>query len=407
MPRLHNTRLVTLSALLLAASCTSSDESPAAEIAPTTTGPVELVIDNGINVVAIPVRLTDAVDLILDDPAGSPVPLPSLPTSGSGDSTSDTTQSTTPEATTVVTVPPATTATGPATSAAGPQGNPTMTTIESNNNPTTTQAPPMPLSMAAIRGGEAILLVDTSTGNSVTVRQLPVVVDETDQVGPQAPRSVDIDPVGQNLWYDECCRPPVGTSHAIDLQTDASTNTLSSGYPAIDPLGVLVASTAGSTLALNSGGGAVATFDLGQLGEDTTGTRSGWSQDGTTLAVEVSVGDVPGVAIFAIGRGPAVTLTLNRVLQPPGGKRWASPTFGSDGLLRVVESVDIHILRTIDPDTGAVEKSTTIPVPGIVDVDVDASGTWWLIVDGAGRVHAFDESNLITLPGDGYSSAAW
>ncbi|NOX29406.1 MAG: hypothetical protein GXP35_05065 [Actinobacteria bacterium] len=389
-----------MSVLLIAASCSSSDETPAAAVATTTTGPVEIIIDNGINVIAIPIRLTDAPDLILDDPTAGPVPLPSLPTLSSGDSTTGTTQTTTPGATTAVTV-------APTTSATGPQGNATTTSIQSTSGPNTTQATPMPLSMAAIRGGEAVLLVDTSTGNSVTVRQLPVVVDETDQVGPQAPRSVDIDPVGQNLWYDECCRPPEGTSYGIDLQTDAVTDILSSGFPTIDPLGVLVASTGDSTLTLNSGGNAVATFDLDQIGENTTGTRSGWSQDGATLAVEVSVGDIPGVAIFAIDRGAAVTLTLSRVLQPPSGKRWASPTFGWDGLLRVVESVDSHILRTIDPDTGAVEKSATIPVPGIIDIDVDVSGTWWLIVDGAGRVHAFDESNLITLPGDGYSSAAW
>ena len=65
-------------------------------------------------------------------------------------------------------------------------------------------------------------------------------------------------------------------------------------------------------------------------------------------------------------------------------------------------------LALIDPITGTTLSTIELEISGgIVDIDLDSTGRWLLIVDGLGRALAFDGNELTLLAGDGYTAASW
>lgn len=394
---------------------------------PATTSPVS-TSDDGVVSIAIPVRSATPAPLRLDGDASAPVPLPAALDTSNSDDGNRVAERAGADTNGVVTSPvdAGSDNTGPdntgpgdtrpsadAGDTSGPNDGPgtgsgsTPTSGSTGPPVLTTATGPMPASMAVVRGGEHVLLVDTSAGNSLTVAQFDSVVDPEDQVGPQAPRSIDVDPFNAEVWIDECCRPETGVSHRIDLATLDELTSFGAGHPNVIGSGDVV-STNGGVIELRGRDGSIERqIDLhDRLGRDAVVGRSDIDPSGTTIAVEATLDDEPAIVLITLAAG--VELVVEHVIDGRRGVRWSAPSFGADGLLRVIESGSSgHLMRVIDPVTTEALQTISLPLPGIVDADVDASRSWWILVDGTGDVHAFDGRELTALPGGGVTAAAW
>ena len=394
---------------IAAAGCSSAVEP---EAAPATTEAM-VFVDDGAEVVAIPVRQDEPAALTIDQTVMLQLPItePAGSTADGQDAGQGTGVPASDDTSGGGIVLPTTTDGGSGTDtspAGGGAGTPTGTVGSGSGSATGGATGPVvrPPWMVVVRGGETVLLTDTETGEAWTVTLFDAVVDPEDQIGPQAPRSVDADTLNAAVWVDECCRPADGTSHRYDVTTAQRLHTVAAGHPTADPTRGRVITTNGASVELrNADGAIVSALDLAdRLGRDVAAGRSAIDATGTRLAVEATLGDEPTIVVMSLDGD---SIELLSTFSAPDDTRWSSPTFGADGLLRIVESSDRHGLRILDSTTGETVRTTTLPLPGIVDADVDASGTWWLLVDGAGAVHSWDGTELRSLPGDGISAASW
>jgi len=267
-----------------------------------------------------------------------------------------------------------------------------------------------PPSMAAIRGGEEILLIDTSTGNSTSVALFSLVVDEENKVGPPFPFSVDVDPVAVGVRYDTCCDPQGSATTFVDLTSGLPGTAISGGLPSVSPNG--------SKLALSN----IETVDIVDVVNGSTSTlaksgeqwfvgRTSWSPNGATIAVEVLAPtlDAPAIALV----DPTMpNLDSAKVLEAPGGYAWTLPSFRADGNLVVLEtSISATGAKprvvVVDHSGIAVETIDLAGMDGVLDIDHDVSGYWLLVVDSDGGAFWFGPGSSGRLPGSGFTSASW
>lgn len=355
----------------------SACASPAPEVTDAPEVTVPTAVDSDAAMIAIPVRAVDPVDLTIDASTAAEIPLATVPS-------------------TPASLPPAS---EPEPEAITPR----------------TSRGPMPASFVAIRGGEAVLLIDANTGNSKTLRQVSLAADTEDAPGPSTPRTVDVDLVHATVWSDDCCLDGLATVLATSLDGATEASPLPAGFPAVNQRGDLVAVSTGGAIepwALDADTGTstsiVSSVDLESIiGGDVSITSMAWSFDGRTLAAQIAAGDQPTVAMFEVAPDGS-SIVIFHTLDHLDEVQWGLPTFGADGLLRVIENTQTSaIIRAIDVSTANVVWSYQLPVAGVMDIDVDPSGTWWVLIDGHGNASAFDGFSLAALPGAGYSAASW
>ena len=214
--------------------------------------------------------------------------------------------------------------------AGGGAGTPTGTVGSGSGSATGGATGPVvrPPWMVVVRGGETVLLTDTETGEAWTVTLFDAVVDPEDQIGPQAPRSVDADTLNAAVWVDECCRPADGTSHRYDVTTAQRLHTVAAGHPTADPTRGRVITTNGASVELrNADGAIVSALDLAdRLGRDVAAGRSAIDATGTRLAVEATLGDEPTIVVMSLDGD---SIELLSTFSAPDDTRWSSPTFGA------------------------------------------------------------------------------
>ncbi|MCB0991806.1 MAG: hypothetical protein KDB16_12555 [Acidimicrobiales bacterium] len=261
---------------------------------------------------------------------------------------------------------------------------------------------PMPASMVAVRGGESVVLVETTSGRAAVIFQTSLTVDPEDRVGPNSPVSVDVSGHGV-VYVETCCADPTALITPIDIGDPTATSTkLAGSGPAL--------SGSGDRVALIDPQGRVAVRQV-QTDESAEASLApglmphsvSWSTDSSLLVV--GAGDASGTAIVTVD---AANLSAREVLRPPAGA-WTMPQIAAGGSI-VANASDAQksALALIDPITGTTLSTIELEISGgIVDIDLDSTGRWLLIVDGLGRALAFDGNELTLLAGDGYTAASW
>ena len=304
-----------------------------------------------------------------------------------------------------------TTSTVGASSTTTPIGS---STTQQPTQTTTTAAQPappsaFPTSMAAIRGSEQILLIDTTTGASTVIAEFSLVVDVENQIGPQFPFSVDVDAAAVGLRYDTCCDVEASMTSYIDLQTENTSSPVPGAVPSVSPDGSALAVTHVSTIdVIDTASGS--TTSLGRSDATWFLGRSSWNHDGSSLAIEVHTTAVGRPAIAVVPAG-ATSLDAATLLEPPQNVSWTLPSYRADGALVVVETAFAGESGTrivaVDPTGTVIDTIGLADIHSILDIDHDVTGQWMLIVDGQGDAFWFGPGGAGRLPGSGYSSASW
>jgi len=389
--------------LLLASACGGSEEA-APLTDPVSSSTPSVQDEPSLDSIALP-RLGNqpATQLLLATEAAE-IALPSVV--GTSASEPDGAPVASPRQATPVTVP----------NSQGPSATQTSAPTQTSVAPTTPGpgsppgAPPFPASMAAIRGGDQILLIDTTTGNSATVAQFSLIVDEENRIGPVFPFSVDVDPVAVGVRYDTCCEPQGAGTTFVDLVTGSSGQATSGGLPSVSPNGATVALSNLETIeVINTSTGSSTT--LSRSGETWFVGRTAWAPDGRTLAVEVlsQSFDAPAIALVDTAMS---NLDDAVVLEAPKGSAWTLPSFRYDGTLVVLETRTSATAAkprvvVIDLDGSLLDTIDTGAADGVLDIDHDVSGYWLLLIDSAGDAHWAGPDAAGRLPGGGFTSASW
>ena len=267
-----------------------------------------------------------------------------------------------------------------------------------------------PASMVVIRGGEDVLLVDTTSGTARLVANLSPEFDPGDEVGPQVPYSVDVDPTVAAVRYDRCWDEDESATLLVDLHSGEQLGSWPGSLPSV--------SHDGSTLALSR----AAALDLVDMATSATTTisrsdgmwfigRTSWSPNGLTLAVEVFAATF-GSPVIALVDALVPSLDTAVLLDAPPGRSWTLPTFRADGKLVVLENSVDGVLAppgivVVDRSGVLVDTIGPVDLDAILDMDYDVSGRWLLVVDGRGDAFWFGPTGAGRLPGSGYSSASW
>jgi len=389
-----------LAALLLLGSCGGPESADAPSA--TALGATGTTVPDGTDTDRDPTldlpTLTGEADTPLvaaADPSDVPLPTTSIPGSG--------TTLTIPTSNPVSTSDPA-----PASTIAG---SPTST----SQQPTTTLVQPapgpsaFPTSMVAVRGGEVILLIDTTNGASSTLVEFSLLVDAENQIGPQFPFSVDVDPYNSVLAYDTCCAEEASQTHLYDLANRVGLSTTSGAVPSIGRHGTMLATSDVTSLVIEdiaSGHRSV----LKRAGSDWFLGRTAWNSDGSVLAAETQAPGFTGPSIALIG-AQSQSLEEATLLSPPNGKAWTLPSFRHDDALVVVEtSLDGSAqtrLVVIDEFGTVIDAIGLTGLTSVLHVDHDVSGQWLLVVDGEGDAFWFGPDGAGRLPGSGYNAASW
>jgi len=284
-----------------------------------------------------------------------------------------------------------------------------------SKQPTTTVAQPAPVpaafptSMVAIRGGEVLLLIDTSNGASSTLIEFDLFVDAENQTGQQFLFSVDVDPYNSLLAYDTCCDVDENQTHWYDLAGRAAVSSTQGVVPSVGGRGRLLATSDTTTIAIEDTTSGERNVMARAATEWFVG-RTAWNSAGTVLAAEVQAAEFAGSSIALIG-AQSQSLDDATLLAPPNDKAWTLPSFRHDDALVVVESSldgSAHTrLIVIDWLGNMIDTVQLTGIGSILDVDHDASGQWLLVVDGEGDAFWFGPGGAGRLPGSRYNAASW
>ncbi len=263
--------------------------------------------------------------------------------------------------------------------------------------------------MVAIRGGEVLLLIDTSNGASSTLIEFDLFVDPENQTGQQFLFSVDVDPYNSLLAYDTCCDVDANQTHWYDLAGRAAVSSTQGVVPSVGDRGRLLATSDTTTIAIEDTTSGERNVMARAATEWFVG-RTAWNSAGSVLAAEVQAAEFAGPSIALIG-AQSQSLDDATLLAPPNDKAWTLPSFRHDDALVVVESSldgSAHTrLIVIDWLGNMIDTVQLTGIRSVLDVDHDASGQWLLVVDGEGDAFWFGPGGAGRLPGSRYNAASW
>lgn len=230
------------------------------------------------------------------------------------------------------------------------------------------------------------------------------------QEAPSLISAVALDRHRNQVFFEVCCEPAVGTISRTDLERRREEQVAEGYHPVVSTDGRLLAFSTYTGLAVvDLATGARHDIDGGE-GYTPGSARLTWSPDTATLAVEQTAWPEGRSSILVLER-QARSLAEGRLLRPPPGDSWTLPVFRGDGRLVVAAQCcwpePSGKARGVVVDVATGEVVGSFSYEGAVnDQNYDDSGTWLLYVtaDGALRWRGGGGTGLV---GGGYRNADW
>jgi len=264
-----------------------------------------------------------------------------------------------------------------------------------------TDAPPeptgeRPTQAVAVTDRGHVVVLDTATGD--VIRDLGGFDDPTDPAvadqpgGPYSITGVALHPNGQDIYFETCCEPASGTIFRVPIDGSVSIDT-SRLVPVAYGFGIDI-SADGRWLAYASPAG-VGLHDL---------------ETGSDVTVEFGLGNLVQVAVNHDGSEVAAERALE--YSPPDAPslivRSELTTFHRDGETLVRGETTGGDVRLLPIYADAGRQLTTVAArDGVIDLNVDVSGTWFLATPSEMPLRGYSEAADAREISGSFTAADW